>query len=61
MAVYASTLFLSACLLFQVQLLSASSAVFEREPLTGAAEEIETKRQVFLWTDDYSDLYRILK
>ncbi|MGB7542159.1 MAG: fused MFS/spermidine synthase, partial [Burkholderiales bacterium] len=42
-------------------LLSASSAAFEREPLTEAAEEIETERQVSLWTDDYSDLYRILK
>jgi SAM-dependent methyltransferase len=42
-------------------LLSASPAVFEREPLTAVAEEIEVERQVSLWTDDYSDLYRILK
>jgi SAM-dependent methyltransferase len=42
-------------------LLSASPAVFEREPLTEVAEEIEVKRQVSLWTDDYSNLYRILK
>ncbi len=42
-------------------LLSASRAAFEGERLKDAAVRIETARQVGLWTDDYSDLYRILK
>ncbi len=42
-------------------LLSASPAVFEREPLAAVAEEIEVERPVSLWTDDYSNLYRILE
>ena len=42
-------------------LLSASSAAFESERLRPAAEQLESPRQVAPWTDDYSDLYRILK
>jgi len=42
-------------------LLSRSPAAFEREPLKDTGEEIEDGRRVGLWTDDYSNLYRILK
>jgi SAM-dependent methyltransferase len=42
-------------------LLSPSRAAFEGELLRNAAEKVETERRVGLWTDDYSDLYRILK
>ena len=42
-------------------LLSASRAAFKGERLKDAAVRIETDRRVSLWTDDYSDLYRILK
>jgi SAM-dependent methyltransferase len=42
-------------------LLSASPAAFEGERLKNAADKIETEPQVGLWTDDYSNLYRILK
>jgi hypothetical protein len=35
--------------------------VFAREPLKGAAEPLETDRSIRVWTDDYSDLYGILK
>src|SRR6266702_1179442 len=42
-------------------LLSASPAAFEGELLKEAAERIDAVPRVRLWTDDYSDLYRILK
>jgi SAM-dependent methyltransferase len=42
-------------------LLSASSAAFEGPLLKGAAERVDAESRVGLWTDDYSDLYRILK
>jgi SAM-dependent methyltransferase len=42
-------------------LLSASPAVFEGRPLKEVAERIDSVPGVKLWTDDYSDLYRILK
>jgi SAM-dependent methyltransferase len=42
-------------------LLSASPAAFEGELLKEAAERIDSVPRVRLWTDDYSDLYRILK
>jgi hypothetical protein len=42
-------------------LLSASAAAFEGNSLKEAAERIDTEPRVRLWTDDYSDLYRILK
>jgi SAM-dependent methyltransferase len=35
--------------------------VFAREPLKGAADPLETDRSIRVWTDDYSDLYGILK
>jgi SAM-dependent methyltransferase len=42
-------------------LLSASPKVFESELLKDAGEEIDDDSRVGLWTDDYSNLYRILK
>jgi SAM-dependent methyltransferase len=42
-------------------LLSPSPAPFEGELLKEAAERIDAVPRVKLWTDDYSDLYRILK
>src|SRR5258708_7838130 len=42
-------------------LLSASPAAFEGKLLKEAAERIDAVPRVKLWTDDYSDLYRILK
>ena len=42
-------------------LLSASPEAFESERLKSAAARIEAVPQVGLWTDDYSDLYRVLK
>jgi hypothetical protein len=42
-------------------LLSGSAAAFEGNSLKEAAERIDTEPRVRLWTDDYSDLYRILK
>jgi len=42
-------------------LLSDSPAAFEGRLLREAAQKIETAPRVRLWTDDYSDLYRILK
>ena len=42
-------------------LLSASSAAFEGNFLKEGAEKIDSEPSVRLWTDDYSDLYRILK
>ncbi len=35
--------------------------VFAREPLKGVADPLETDRSIRVWTDDYSDLYGILK
>jgi spermidine synthase len=42
-------------------LVSASPAAFEGKLLKEAAERIDALPRVKLWTDDYSDLYRILK
>jgi spermidine synthase len=42
-------------------LVADSSELLGREPLKGAAAPLEADREVGLWTDDYSDLYRILK
>jgi SAM-dependent methyltransferase len=42
-------------------LLSTSPAAFEGPLLKEAAVRIEAAPRVALWTDDYSDLYRILK
>jgi SAM-dependent methyltransferase len=42
-------------------LVSASPAAFEGRLLKEAAERIDAVPRVRLWTDDYSDLYRILK
>jgi len=42
-------------------LLSASPVPFEGELLKEAAERIDAVPRVRLWTDDYSDVYRILK
>jgi SAM-dependent methyltransferase len=35
--------------------------VFAQAPLKGAGEPLEADRTIRVWTDDYSDLYRILK
>jgi hypothetical protein len=35
--------------------------VFEAESLKGVGEPLESDRSIRAWTDDYSDLYRILK
>jgi len=42
-------------------LLSASPAAFDGQLLKEAGERIDAVPRVKLWTDDYSDLYRILK
>ena len=42
-------------------LLSDSPAAFEGGLLGEVAQTIEAPPRVKLWTDDYSDLYRILK
>ena len=42
-------------------LFADSAAAFEQEPLAGAVEALTIERSVRLWTDDYSDLYAILK
>ena len=42
-------------------LLSASPTAFEGNFLKEGAEKIDSEPSVRLWTDDYSDLYRILK
>jgi len=42
-------------------LLGASASVLEAGPLKQAAEKIPAGRGASLWTDDYSNLYRILK
>jgi spermidine synthase len=42
-------------------LIADDPEVFERAPLAAAAEALESDKRVRLWTDDYSDLWRILK
>ncbi len=42
-------------------LFAGAPDVFAREPLAGAVEPLAAERPVRLWTDDYSDLSRILK
>ena len=42
-------------------LFADSAAAFEQEPLARAVEALTAERSVRLWTDDYSDLYAILK
>jgi hypothetical protein len=42
-------------------LIADDPASFEGSPLESAAEPLESERRVRLWTDDYSDLVRILK
>ena len=42
-------------------LVSASPAAFEGKELKEAADRIDAVPRVRLWTDDYSDVYRILK
>ena len=42
-------------------LFADSPQVFEQAPLAGAAEALASDRSIRLWTDDYSDLYAILK
>jgi hypothetical protein len=42
-------------------LLANNRAVFERPPLQGAGHSPLIKDKVAMWTDDYSNLFRILK
>ncbi len=42
-------------------LIADSPEALARAPLAGVAEPLEAERSVRPWTDDYSDLYRILK
>ncbi|MFM9888939.1 MAG: fused MFS/spermidine synthase [Burkholderiales bacterium] len=42
-------------------LIGDSDDIFNHEKLKGAVEALEPKRSVGLWTDDFSDVYRILK
>jgi SAM-dependent methyltransferase len=42
-------------------LIANDPRVFERPPLEGAGEPLAAEKPVRLWTDDYSDLWRILK
>ena len=42
-------------------LFADSAAAFEPPPLAGAVEALTAERSIRLWTDDYSDLYAILK
>ena len=42
-------------------LFADSAAAFDEEPLAGAVEALVAERSIRLWTDDYSDLYAILK
>jgi len=42
-------------------LISDDAKSFERAPLESAAAPLESDKAVRLWTDDYSDLWRILK
>jgi spermidine synthase len=42
-------------------LIAESAQTFAQPPLDGATAPLESERGVRLWTDDYSDLWRILK
>jgi small basic protein/SAM-dependent methyltransferase len=42
-------------------LFADSAAVFDVPPFAGPAEVLTAERSIRLWTDDYSDLYAILK
>jgi SAM-dependent methyltransferase len=42
-------------------LLAGSPEAFVQAPLEGVAGPLEAERSIRVWTDDYSDLYRILK
>jgi SAM-dependent methyltransferase/predicted secreted protein len=42
-------------------LIAADPKAFEDKPLAGVVQPLPDDRQVRLWTDDYSDLWRILK
>jgi spermidine synthase len=42
-------------------LFADSAAAFDAPPLAGAVEALTAERSIRLWTDDYSDLYAILK
>jgi spermidine synthase len=42
-------------------LFADSAEVFAEAPLAGAVETLTSDRPIRLWTDDYSDLYAILK
>jgi len=42
-------------------LVADSPEAFAAAPLAGAVEPLESERTIRLWTDDYSDLYGILK
>ena len=42
-------------------LVAESPEAFAEAPLAGAVEPLESARAIRLWTDDYSDLYGILK
>ncbi len=42
-------------------LFADSAGVFEQPPLEGVVEPLMSDRSVRLWTDDYSDLFQILK
>jgi hypothetical protein len=42
-------------------LIASDPTAFEEGPLEGAVEPLPDEKSVRLWTDDYSDLWRILK
>jgi hypothetical protein len=42
-------------------LIANDPRAFEKPPLEGAGEPLAAEKPVRLWTDDYSDLWRILK
>jgi SAM-dependent methyltransferase len=42
-------------------LVSRSGKVFAEPPLAGPAQEIDDENDVSLWTDDYSNVFRLLK
>ena len=42
-------------------LVSRSGKVFAEPPLAGPAQEIDDEDDVSLWTDDYSNVFRLLK
>lgn len=50
-----------ACLTSVYVLMTASPDVFTRPPFTGAGRPLQTRDAVALWTDQYSNLFRILK